>query len=646
MKFKRLIATTLTCTMLMGMSVTASAFGFSIDANGNLITDGNFSDTEFKDNAPAKFTHEEVLVTELDKDISSYSRFSEGVVSVSRNLGEWGKWSTYKSGQLIFSSIEEYEEMVGKKPDMSTITEIEHEGYISDDFRYGFLDIYGNELFPFTSDKKYENFSDGLAIVSGTDETLIGDWSDENLKGYIDKTGNIVIPMKYIRASEFNDGFAYVVTQDSQGVYHDEIIDKTGKTVLAGYDISDDFSSNPYIIEKDGKSGLANNKGQIILEPTYDWIGTEMSFTEEFLCGLRPIGLNGKSGYVNTDGDVVFDIIYTVDTRIFSDDKIWVEKDGLYAVVNSKGEELTPYQYEPTPYTGHMIGGKNSINHVNLSGTALVKKGDSYVYLNDEAEEVYFSGSANEDLQIDKNGKIIPAKSYGGIVRHPASFVEGLDTVYEVYTVDEEQKFGFIDTNLQLVIPEVYMNTKAVKFSRGTTYDFYEGYGIFEKDGIVCIIRNPLSSTSAPVKPNVPTSNATPTASKVLVNGTSTAFDAYKIGDSNYFKLRDIANVVSGTDKNFEVDWDGDKNAINLLSDKAYTVVGGEMATGDGSAKNADLSTSSIYVDGEKVSLMAYTINGNNYFKLRDVCKVFDIGVTWDNATSTIGIDTSIGYTE
>jgi hypothetical protein len=45
-----------------------------------------------------------------------------------------------------------------------------------------------------------------------------------------------------------------------------------------------------------------------------------------------------------------------------------------------------------------------------------------------------------------------------------------------------------------------------------------------------------------------------------------------------------------------------------------------------------------------KLDLTAYTIGGNNFFKLRDVMSALDVGVTWDNATSTIGIDSSIGY--
>ena len=53
-----------------------------------------------------------------------------------------------------------------------------------------------------------------------------------------------------------------------------------------------------------------------------------------------------------------------------------------------------------------------------------------------------------------------------------------------------------------------------------------------------------------------------------------------------------------------------------------------------------------VTLDGQEVSLEGYNINGNSYFKLRDVGKAVDFGVTWDNATRTVQIDTNSGYVE
>jgi len=104
--------------------------------------------------------------------------------------------------------------------------------------------------------------------------------------------------------------------------------------------------------------------------------------------------------------------------------------------------------------------------------------------------------------------------------------------------------------------------------------------------------------------------------------------------------------VVSGTAKQFAVGYDNATNAITLTSGNVYTAVGGELSKGDGKAKTATATVSKIYVDGKETPFTAYNIGGNNYFKLRDVTKVFNIGVGWDGVTSTITVDTSIGYTE
>ncbi|MDR1573145.1 MAG: leucine-rich repeat domain-containing protein [Clostridiales Family XIII bacterium] len=137
---------------------------------------------------------------------------------------------------------------------------------------------------------------------------------------------------------------------------------------------------------------------------------------------------------------------------------------------------------------------------------------------------------------------------------------------------------------------------------------------------------------------------ATPTVSTVLVNGRPVAFDAYNISDNNYFKLRDLASVLSGTEKQFEVGWDGAANAIALTSGAAYTPVGGEMAGKGAGDKTPVPTTSRITLDGKDISFTAYNIDGNNYFKLRDIGAAFDFGVDWDGARNTIAIDTGKGY--
>ena len=198
------------------------------------------------------------------------------------------------------------------------------------------------------------------------------------------------------------------------------------------------------------------------------------------------------------------------------------------------------------------------------------------------------------------------------------------------------------------ILPQHYTTGYTIEFDKPGQYSLeilHSGYSLtvtleITQEGL----NHPLQN-----KGNTPVLNelALPTSSKVLVNDVETVFEAYTINNNNYFKLRDLAKAVSGTDKQFEVSWDGFKIAINLIPREMYTAVGGEMEVNAGlKDQNAVLSTAKVYIDTQEVQLQAYTISDNNYFKLRDVAKMLDIGITWDGVTNTISIDTSISYTE
>ena len=148
-----------------------------------------------------------------------------------------------------------------------------------------------------------------------------------------------------------------------------------------------------------------------------------------------------------------------------------------------------------------------------------------------------------------------------------------------------------------------------------------------------------------------PTSaTANPSTSKVMVDGKQVAFEAYNINNNNYFKLRDIAQAVQGTEKQFNVTWNidigtnGNANsktgAVDIVSGAAYVSVGGELGVGDGKAKTAYLTSSPIYQDGKQVKMTAYNINGNNFFKLRDLGEALDFDMSWDSKQGCIVINT------
>jgi hypothetical protein len=128
---------------------------------------------------------------------------------------------------------------------------------------------------------------------------------------------------------------------------------------------------------------------------------------------------------------------------------------------------------------------------------------------------------------------------------------------------------------------------------------------------------DPSPTNPAPSTPSVGIT-AKPTASTVLVNGTA---------------------------KQFEVGYVASTKAITLTRGAAYTEAGGEMEGKGAGNKTPTTTTSKITLDGADVSFTAYNIDGNNYFKLRDIGAAFNFGVNWDGAKNTIAIDTSKEYT-
>lgn len=130
----------------------------------------------------------------------------------------------------------------------------------------------------------------------------------------------------------------------------------------------------------------------------------------------------------------------------------------------------------------------------------------------------------------------------------------------------------------------------------------------------------------------------------IIFAGVASHLEAYNIFDNNYFKLRDIAASLTNAGFDLEVTWDAEKQAINLVTDAPYTYVGGENKAADGQTREAVESTAQVYLNNTPVYLKAYNIDGNNFFKLRDLCIALDIFVDWDAQLQTITVEPTQSY--
>ena len=129
-------------------------------------------------------------------------------------------------------------------------------------------------------------------------------------------------------------------------------------------------------------------------------------------------------------------------------------------------------------------------------------------------------------------------------------------------------------------------------------------------------------------------------SSRVLVDGVEIEFEAYLIEDRNYFRIRDIAYVLKGTPAQFNVYWEEETGSIVFVKGADYDILGTEMAGRSEEMKLPVASTAAILIDGEEVVFPVFAIDGNNFFRLRDVADTFGFRVEWDEENQTIIIDT------
>jgi 2',3'-cyclic-nucleotide 2'-phosphodiesterase (5'-nucleotidase family) len=128
-----------------------------------------------------------------------------------------------------------------------------------------------------------------------------------------------------------------------------------------------------------------------------------------------------------------------------------------------------------------------------------------------------------------------------------------------------------------------------------------------------------------------------PTKQNLTVNGEAKTAEIYNIDGSNYFKLRDVASLLSGTGSQFSVGYDAASNTISIQTGEAYEKQPGDLEPGDDKSASAVRSAQKLVINGEPVTdLTAFNLGGYNFFRLRELGEKLGFGVTFDEAANTV----------
>ncbi len=499
---------------------------------------------------------------------------------------------------------------------------------VKKDGKYGFIDKSGKEVVELKYDDAY-SFSDGLAAVNqGKTYDSDGNIKDYGLWAYIDKTGKRVIPFNYTFARSFSDGLASVWIETDKEYIH-KYINKQGKTVLKqnpDYYASSygDFKNGLARVQNknDGLIGYIDKTGKEIIPCVY--VPHELGLASKYYYGFSENVVQVAEPYTDDNGNILYKLkcFNNKGVELFSKDSVQIDSDD-----DGKNEKLMLFSYHDGLARYIQDGKYGFIDKVGAivipciydyvtdfnEGMALARKGEDLGYINTKGEEIIF-----------------------GKYQYINNFSDGLAT-FAKSKENEKTLYGCIDKHGNEIIPCVLADP--LYFQEGI---YASHIGSIDKSGTIekayVLYHNPLYNTSNQVQTNDIT--ATYSEQALVVDGElKSGLEVYNIDGNNYFKLRDIAALANGKKAQFSVAWNGEKQLISLLKGEAYQPNGSELQAGDKTNKTAIKSPAKLEIDGEVANLNAYTINSQNYFKLRDLGEALGFKVDWDDINKQIVVE-------
>lgn len=141
---------------------------------------------------------------------------------------------------------------------------------------------------------------------------------------------------------------------------------------------------------------------------------------------------------------------------------------------------------------------------------------------------------------------------------------------------------------------------------------------------------------------NVFAKNATPSNQKLEINSKTTPLQGYAIEGYNYYKLRDLANLLKG---NIDFSLNGDDKLITINLNETYKTTSDDLKKISSKTKHTIPKSMKIKVIQKNTSktytIKSEAIDGYNYFKLRDLADILNYSVDYDSKNNTAQIFTS-----
>ncbi len=251
-------------------------------------------------------------------------------------------------------------------------------------------------------------------------DTLFTFHSKETGKvGYKNSKKEIIVPPIYNSASYFEGHDYYIVTLGERNTAEEKYacIDKTGKTIIdfkEGYNFIgfNHIKQGFLLVIKNDKQGLINLKNEIVLPIEYDYIGFYNN-------GFIILGKNNKDCVINDSLKMVIDFKYNSIGDFSTIQKNGKQiasatLNGKTGCIDTKGNVVIPFLYQaiqPFEEGIAQVYNKNKYGYIDLTGKVIVQIIYKDVSYNADTKSIVANDGKYEYI-FNTKGKLLKKQKY------------------------------------------------------------------------------------------------------------------------------------------------------------------------------------------------------------------------------------------
>lgn len=272
------------------------------------------------------------------------------------------------------------------------------------------------------------------------------------------------------------------------------------------YQVAEINDYNYFVLKSNGKYGVIDKTGNIIISSEYDDVKIPNPEKPIFVCyngnntkilnekneevlqeykNVEPIRLtniasdlmyeksvfkyeeNGKYGIVSFEGKKITNAIYEeLESLPYKEGQLQIKQDGKYGVINIKGKKIIPNKYDKIVADGYYTD-ENQYDFAGYIVSLTTDEGYRYGYINYNRKKIldveYNDMSRVNEISEERNSYIICAKNgQYGIMRNSEQVIPNeyqsirYDSSNKVFVVEKSKKYGIVNISGKEIVPTQY----------------------------------------------------------------------------------------------------------------------------------------------------------------------------------------------